>query len=146
MKTCFCSKENLTFTLYGAPFGNLPNGTETQIFNSKLFETVEIPLPWMPEVFLAFSKGILRSGERNLWYRPLSSLRTPVQWDAVSYSQGAFHSTKNSGNPGLGSEWNRHFPEFHSEILGVPREVGLKFRKIGITRKISFHSTIPARA
>ena len=48
---------------------------------------------------------------------------------------GAFHSTKNSGNPGLGSKWNRHFPEFHSEILGVPREVGLKFRKIGITGK-----------
>ena len=52
---------------------------------------------------------------------------------------GAFHSTKNSGNPGLGREWNRHFPEFNSEILGVPREVGLKFRKI------PFHSTIPAR-
>ena len=33
------------------------------------------------------------------------------------------------------SEWNKHFPEFHSEILGVPREVGLKFRKIGITGK-----------
>ena len=48
---------------------------------------------------------------------------------------GAFHSTKNSGNSGLGSEWNRHFPEFHSEILGVPREVGLKFRRIGITGK-----------
>ena len=46
---------------------------------------------------------------------------------------GAFHSTKNSGNSGFGSEWNRHFPEFHSEILGVPREVGLKLRKIGIT-------------
>ena len=40
-------------------------------------------------------------------------------------SMGAFHSTKISGNSGLGSEWNRHFPEFHSEILGVPREVGL---------------------
>ena len=48
---------------------------------------------------------------------------------------GAFHSTKNSRNFGFGSEWNRHFPEFHSEILGVPREVGLKFRKIGITGK-----------
>ena len=48
---------------------------------------------------------------------------------------GTFHSTKNSGNSGFGSEWNRHFPEFHSEILGVPREVGLKFRKIGITGK-----------
>ena len=41
--------------------------------------------------------------------------------------------TKNFGNSGLRSEWNRHFPEFHSEILGVPREVGLKFRRIGIT-------------
>ena len=49
--------------------------------------------------------------------------------------RGTFHSNKNSGNSGLGSEWNRHFPEFHSEILGVPREVGLKFRKIGITGK-----------
>ena len=50
---------------------------------------------------------------------------------------GAFLSTKNSGNSGLGSEWNRHFPEFHSEILGVPCEVGLhvKFRKIRITGK-----------
>ena len=46
---------------------------------------------------------------------------------------GAFHSTKNSRNPGFGSEWNRHFPEFHSEILGVPGEVGLIFRKIRIT-------------
>ena len=44
-------------------------------------------LPWMPEVFLSLSDKILRSGERNLSYRPLSSLRTPVQWDAVSYSQ-----------------------------------------------------------
>ena len=42
---------------------------------------------------------------------------------------------KKPGNPGLGIEWNRHFPEFHSEILGVPREVSLKFRKIGITGK-----------
>ena len=32
----------------------------------------------------------------------------------------------------LGAKETR-FPEFHSEILGVPREVGLKFRKIGIT-------------
>ena len=50
-------------------------------------------------------------------------------------TKGAFHSTKNSGNSGFGSEWNKHFPGFHSEILGVPREVGLKFRKIGITGK-----------
>ena len=48
---------------------------------------------------------------------------------------GAFHSIKISGKSGLGNEWNRHFPEFHSEILGVPREVGLKFRRIGITGK-----------
>ena len=60
----------------------------------------------------------------------LSCLEPPSQ-DPL----GAFHSTKNSGDSGLGSEWNRHFPEFHSEILGVPREVGLKFRKIGITGK-----------
>ena len=53
----------------------------------------------------------------------------------IMKAMGAFHSTKNSGNSGFGSEWNRHFPEFHSEILGVPREVGLKFRKIGITGK-----------
>ena len=44
-------------------------------------------------------------------------------------------------NAGFGSEWNRHFPEFHSEILGVPREVGLKLRKIGITGK--FRSSRP---
>ena len=31
-----------------------------------------------------------------------------------------------------GSEWNKDFPEFHSEILGVPPEVGLKSRKIGV--------------
>ena len=62
------------------------------------------------------------------WNDLLSSL-------AAKETSGAFHSTKNSGNSGLGSECNRHFPEFHSEILGVPREVGLKFRKIGITGK-----------
>ena len=53
----------------------------------------------------------------------------------VVQTMGAFHSTKNSGNSRLGSEWNRHFPEFHSEILGLLRKVGLKFRKIGITGK-----------
>ena len=57
-------------------------------------------------------------------------------WRTVNRkTMGAFHSTKNSGNSGMESEWNSHFPEFHSEILGVPREVGLKFRKIGITGK-----------
>ena len=65
-------------------------------------------------------------------------------------SWGAFHSTKNSGNSGFGSEWNRHFPEFHSEILGVPREVGLKpgpkIPENRNNRKNPFHSTIPARA
>ena len=49
--------------------------------------------------------------------------------------RGASHSTKTSENSGCGSEWNRHFPKFHSEIFGVPHEIGLKFRKIGITRK-----------
>ena len=48
---------------------------------------------------------------------------------------GRFPFEKNSGNSGLWSEWNGHFPEFLSEILGVSREVGLKFRKIGITGK-----------
>ena len=42
-------------------------------------------------------------------------------------TEGPFHSIKNSG---LESEWNRHFSHFHSEILGVPREVGLKFHSI----------------
>ena len=38
----------------------------------------------------------------------------------------AFHSTKKFGISGWESEWNRHFTGFHSEILGVPREIGLK--------------------
>ena len=29
-------------------------------------------------------------------------------------------------------------PEFYSEILGVPRRVGLKFQKIGIAEKFLF--------
>ena len=35
----------------------------------------------------------------------------------------------NSGSSGWGSEWNRRFLEFYSEILGVPLEVGLNARK-----------------
>ena len=38
---------------------------------------------------------------------------------------GAFHLTICSGNSRWGSEWNIHFPEFQSEILYVPRKVGL---------------------
>ena len=53
----------------------------------------------------------------------------------VGCNYGRFPFDQNSGNSGFGGEWNRHFPEFDSEILGLPREVGLKFRKIGITRK-----------
>ena len=34
-----------------------------------------------------------------------------------------------------GSEWKGHFPESYFGILGVPREVVLIFRKIGITGK-----------
>ena len=49
--------------------------------------------------------------------------------------RGRFPFDENSGNSGWGSRWNRHFPEFHSEILGVLREVGLRFRKIVITGK-----------
>ena len=56
-------------------------------------------------------------------------------FQVAPFFSGAFHSTKNSRNSGLGSEWNRRFLEFHSEILGVPREVGPKFRRIGITGK-----------
>ena len=48
---------------------------------------------------------------------------------------GDFHSTKNSGNSGWESEWKRHFPEFHFEILGEPPEVGVKFWKIWISGK-----------
>ena len=35
-------------------------------------------------------------------------------------SLGTFHSTKNSGNSGWGSEWEGHFPESHFGNLGVP--------------------------
>jgi len=59
----------------------------------------------------------------------------------ILLSSGAFHSAKYSGNFGWGSKWNRHFPEFDSVILDVPRVVGLKFCKIGITKK--FRSTRP---
>ena len=65
-----------------------------------------------------------------------------MEWNPVS-PRGAFHSTKNSGNSGLGSEWNKHFPKFHSEILGVLHKVGLKFQKIGINSKFR---SIPAQA
>ena len=44
-------------------------------------------------------------------------------------------------NSGWGSEWDRYFPEFYSEILGVPCKVGLKFLKIWTTGK--FHSIRP---
>ena len=43
--------------------------------------------------------------------------------------------------PGGGMNGTDNFSEFHSEILGVPRKVGLKFRKIRITGK--FHSIKP---
>ena len=62
-------------------------------------------------------------------------IKCPAPGKTKFINWGAFHSTKNSGNSGMGSEWNSHFPEFHFEILGVPREVGLKFRKIGIPGK-----------
>ena len=61
-------------------------------------------------------------------------------------SRGAFHLTKNPGNSGCGSEWNRHFPEFHSEILGVPSEGWPKISENRNNGKILFHLTIPARA
>ena len=54
----------------------------------------------------------------------------------VVQTMGAFHSTKNSGNSRLGSEWNRHFPEFHSEILGLLRKVGLASQALVSSAKI----------
>ena len=39
---------------------------------------------------------------------------------------GTFHSTKYSRNSSWGSKWNRHFPEFHSEIQVY---LGLTFGK-----------------
>ena len=35
----------------------------------------------------------------------------------------------------MGSEWKENLPEFHFVILGLSREVVIKFRKIGITGK-----------
>ena len=69
------------------------------------------------------------------FWKILRSVLRPMVKYGPADSRGAFHLTKNPGNSGCGSEWNRHFPEFHSEILGVASEVGLKFRKIGITGK-----------
>ena len=97
---------------------------------------------WLPSKGATFTTYISPTNSVSLLKFRLSLLsKTAVDvggggdfiFEAVS--QGAFHSTKTSGNSGMGSEWNSHFPEFHSEILGVPCEVGLKFRKIGIPGK-----------
>ena len=40
----------------------------------------------------------------------------------------------------VGCEWNRHFPKFLSEILGVPRQVDQKLWEIGMTRFCSRRS------
>lgn len=56
---------------------------------------------------------------------------------------GTFHSTKISGGEANGTDI---FPEFHSEILGVPYKVGLKFWKNQNNQKILFQLTIPAYA
>ena len=57
----------------------------------------------------------------------------------------AFHSTKYSGNSGWGSEWNRHFPEFHSRHFGCTSRGWPKIPENRNNRKIQFHSIIPAR-
>ena len=55
---------------------------------------------------------------------------------------GAFHSTKNSGKFCVGRAYGTDsFPKFHSAILGVPHELGLKFWKTETNRK--FHSIGP---
>ena len=81
-----------------------------------------------------YSCGLLRLRVQSDWSQNTINIPEVILRRSWFY-RGAFHSTKNSGNSGLWSEWNSHFPEFHSEILGVPREVGLKFRKIGIPGK-----------
>ena len=94
------------------------NHTNSSAFQRLLYQTI-----FLVEFYSFFRVGELTAKEANSKPRALSI------------------RPKNSGNSGFGSEWNRHFPEFHSQILGVPREVGLKFRKIGITGK--FHSIRP---
>ena len=57
-------------------------------------------------------------------------------WNGIQCRQGALSiRPKIPEIPGWGAERNKHFPEFHSEILGVLRKVGLKFQKIGINGK-----------
>ena len=78
-----------------------------------------VRVPWMPEVFLSLSDGILRSGERNLWYSPLSSCRTPVQCDAVSYSQSQILTLADPSNS-IGS---RNLSVLTSTLIGVATEI-----------------------
>ena len=74
-----------------------------------------------------------------IWTHCWGQEKVRVRWsNSLTFSKeqlGRFPFDQNSWNSGFGSKWNRHFPEFHSEILGVPRKVGLRFRKIGITGK-----------
>ena len=63
------------------------------------------------------------------------SSRGVVNWISCASSGALSRSTKNSRNSRWRSEWHRHFLEFQFESLGVPREVGLKFRKVGISGK-----------
>ena len=64
-----------------------------------------------------FQNGCLWSAARNAG---AYSRERNADWTCYE-TRGAFHSipdsTKNSANSR--SEWNRHFPEFHSQSLGV---------------------------
>ena len=53
-------------------------------------------------------------------------------------TNGAFHSTKTSGNSGREANGTGNFPEKSSRILGQPCKVVLKFRKIRTTGKHRF--------
>ena len=68
------------------------------------------------------------------WIVSPSQVVSPISW-ALSIRP------KIPEFPGCGANGTDIFRNFFSEILGVPREVGLNFRKIGITGK--FHSIRP---
>ena len=63
----------------------------------------------------------LETGKFTKWLGEFRSVPNGKEYHLgiASPGGGAFHSTKNSGNSRWGSEWNRHFPEFQSEVQGA---------------------------